>query len=118
MKNEKAYVIGFSLSILLTLAAYVLVEIHAGSAHETISPAVLIPLILGFAVLQLVVQMFFFLHVGAKPGRTWKLAIFFTTLGLVLIITVGSLWIMDHLNYNMMADPAQMQQYINDQQGF
>jgi cytochrome o ubiquinol oxidase operon protein cyoD len=108
----KSYIAGFILSIVLTLAAYFAV-VDGGWSATTI-----LAIILALAVVQLIVQMFFFLHVGAQPGRSWKLTVFGSTLVLVLIIVIGSLWIMNHLNYNMMANPAQMQQYINDQQGF
>jgi cytochrome o ubiquinol oxidase operon protein cyoD len=111
----KSYIAGFVSSIVLTLVAYVAVAdpqyLHVGSMA-------VLTIILALAVLQLVVQMLFFLHVAAQPGRRWKLTIFFATLGLVIIITLGSLWIMNHLNYNMMASPSEMNQYIQDQQGF
>jgi cytochrome o ubiquinol oxidase subunit IV len=108
----KSYIAGFITSIVLTLAAYFTV-VDGGMSAVTV-----LAIILALAVVQLVVQMFFFLHVGAQPGRNWKLTVFGSTLVLVLIIVIGSLWIMNHLNYNMMANPAAMQQYINDQQGF
>ena len=39
-------------------------------------------------------------------------------MGIILIVVVGSIWIMDHLNYNMMASPADMNTYIQSQDGF
>ncbi len=108
----KSYITGFIISIVLTLAAYFAV------VDLRMSATAILAIILALAVVQLVVQMFFFLHVAEQPGRSWKLTVFGSTLVLVLIIVIGSLWIMNHLNYNMMANPAQMQQYINDQQGF
>jgi cytochrome o ubiquinol oxidase operon protein cyoD len=112
----KSYIAGYLASIALTIIAYFAV-VHPAYFSLGSSVAVLAT-ILVLAVVQLIVQMFFFLHVASQPGRTWKLFAFFSTLALVLIIVIGSLWIMNHLNYNMMANPAQMQQYINDQQGF
>jgi len=111
MKNN---IIGFVISIILTLAAYVLVFIHVHAAHELISHAVLIPAILLLAVVQLMVQLVFFVHLGSG-GAGWKWGIFISTLGLVLLIVVGSIWIMDHLNYNM--TPAQVDQYLQQGQG-
>ena len=112
----KSYIAGFIASIVLTLAAYFAVAHPEYFSLSLASPGVILAVILALAVVQLVVQMLFFLHVGAQPGRRWKLTVFFVTLALVLIIVIGSLWIMSHLDYNM--TPAQMQQYINDQQGF
>ncbi len=111
----KRYIIGFVLSVLLTLAAYTITEIHINSLHEVISHPVLILALLCFAVLQMLVQIFFFLHLGEESGTRWKLAAFLFTIGLVLIVVVGSLWIMNHLNYSR--TPAQVDQYIQDQQG-
>ncbi len=112
----KKLLIGFALSILLTFTAYVVVFIHVNAAHEAISHEVLIPTILALAMAQLVVQLFFFLHLGfGTRGERWKLGIFISTFALVLIVVVGSIWIMNHLNYNM--TPSQVNQYMQDQQG-
>lgn len=109
----KSYITGFVLSIVLTLAAYGVVVnpayFHANSTTALVS-------ILALAVVQLVVQMFFFLHIDAEPGRQWKLVVFVSTVGLLLLIVIGSLWIMNHLNYNM--TPDQVSHYLQDQQGF
>jgi cytochrome o ubiquinol oxidase subunit IV len=110
------YIVGFVSSILLTLAAYVLVLIHVNAEHGIISHEVLIPLILILAVAQLIVQLFSFLHLGSGSGKGWKIGALVSTIILVLIIVLGSLWIMQHLNYNM--TPDQMNQYIQNQQGF
>lgn len=110
-----SYVIGFVLSILLTLAAYMVVYIHVNANHEIISHTVLISTVLVLAVTQLIVQLIFFLHLTSGSGRGWRIGIFISTLMLVLIIVIGSIWIMNHLNYNM--TPAQIDQYMQDQQG-
>jgi cytochrome o ubiquinol oxidase subunit IV len=92
------------------------VLIHVNAEHGIISHEVLIPLILILAVAQLIVQLFFFLHLGSGSGKSWKIGALISTIILVLIIVLGSLWIMEHLNYNM--TPDQMNQYIQNQQGF
>ncbi len=109
------YVTGFVLSILFTLAAYVVVEIHVGSEHSIISHEVLIPAILGLAFVQFIIQLVFFLHLGEESGPRWKLAVFLSTFALVLVVVVGSLWIMNHLNNNM--TPVQIDQYLQNAQG-
>jgi cytochrome o ubiquinol oxidase operon protein cyoD len=112
-----SYIVGFVLSIVLTLAAYVLVQIHINSTHELISHAVLIPSVLGLAIVQFIVQLIFFLHLGSGQGSRWKLVSFLLTLGIVCIVVIGAIWIMNHLNYNMMASPDQMNSYIQSQDG-
>lgn len=105
----KSYTIGFILSLVLTLVAYDVVVDHFFSGWG------LVFVILALAMAQLVIQLVFFLHLASEFGGRWKLAIFLSTVSLVLIIVIGSLWIMNHLNYNM--TPAQMNQYMQDQQG-
>ncbi|HEX5429471.1 MAG TPA: cytochrome o ubiquinol oxidase subunit IV [Patescibacteria group bacterium] len=110
--NQKTvfkYVLGLLLSIFLTLLAYKLV------VDQTFAGNKLIFAILTLALVQLVVQLIFFLHVGSEPRPHWNLAMFVSTVGLILIIVVGSLWIMANLNYNM--TPQQIQDYITSQEG-
>lgn len=111
----KSYIIGFVLSVVLTLGAFFIV-LRPDVFH--MSTAAIIPAILVLAVIQLFVQLIFFMHLAQETGPRWKLAIFISTIGIVLIVVVGSIWIMNHLNYNMMASPSQMNAYIQSQDGF
>jgi cytochrome o ubiquinol oxidase subunit IV len=108
----KSYTVGFLTSIALTLTAYALVVAHLMAGW------MLVAAILVLAVVQLAVQMLFFLHIGSESGGGLNLFTFLTTLSMVLIIVAGSIWIMAHLNYSMMASPSMMQDYIQSQQGF
>jgi cytochrome o ubiquinol oxidase subunit IV len=110
-----SYTIGFALSIFLTLAAYCVVQANITSGYHLASYDVLVACILTLAMVQLCVQLFFFLHLGKESGPRWKAGMFVATIVLVLIIVVGSIWIMNHLNYNM--SPQQVQQYLIDQSG-
>jgi len=113
MKKPLAtYVIGFILSIFLTLLAYGTVTSHSFTASITIG------LIVFFAVVQLFVQLTFFLHLGAESRPRWRLVTLGFGVLVVAIVVFGSLWIMNNLNYNMMHSPDKMQQYINKQAGF
>ncbi|HUC31522.1 MAG TPA: cytochrome o ubiquinol oxidase subunit IV [Candidatus Paceibacterota bacterium] len=111
----KSYVIGFVSSVVLTLAAFSLV-MYPGFFHA--SYGVLVPAIILLAIAQLFVQLIFFMHLASESELRWKLAAFISTVGIVLIVVVGSIWIMNHLNYNMMASPADMNAYIQSQDGF
>ena len=106
MPKFKSYLIGFILSLVLTLTAYFMVVNNLASAVWAIFV---------LAAVQLVIQLVFFLHLGQERGSQWNLVILLSTFGIVLIVVVGSLWIMQHLDYNM--TPSQMQQYINSQDG-
>jgi cytochrome o ubiquinol oxidase operon protein cyoD len=105
-----SYVIGFLLSVITTLLAYFIV------VNGIWSTQVAIYAVLGIAVVQLVVQVVFFLHIGR--GSRWKLLTFLFTLMVVAILVGGSIWIMHNLNYNMMEmSPDQMHQYMSEHEG-
>lgn len=95
----KSYIVGFVLSLLLTLVPYVLVE--QGMA----SRSVLVVAVVVAAVIQLVVQLGFFLHLSFKPSERDGLLSFAATGIIIFVIVFGSLWVMHDLNYFMM-DPV------------
>ena len=91
----RSYITGFVISIVLTLIPYFVVVDHLLSGHMLIAVIVL------FGIAQLLVQLIYFLHLSPKAKAKWNLiALVFTTL-IVLILVVGTLWIMNNLNYNM-----------------
>ena len=88
--------LGLGFSVLLTVAAFVL----AGT-HIIYGPAIPVALIV-LAVAQMGVHLVFFLHITTGPDNTNNvLALAFGVL-VVFLIGAGSIWIMDHLNRNMM----------------
>jgi cytochrome o ubiquinol oxidase subunit IV len=111
----KSYFIGFILSIGLTIAAFIPVMIHVNTNHILFSHEILLPLILGIAVIQLIVQLVFFLHLGFDSKSRWNLVFFVSTVSIVLLIVIASIWIMSHLNYNMM--PKDMNSFILNEEG-
>jgi cytochrome o ubiquinol oxidase operon protein cyoD len=111
----RSYLIGFILSLLLTFAAYIPVVMHQNSQHEFLAHEFLIPFVIILAFVQLVVQLLFFLHMGQESKPRWNLGIFLSTIGIVFIVIIGSIWIMTHLNYNM--TPQTMNKYIIHDEG-
>jgi cytochrome o ubiquinol oxidase operon protein cyoD len=109
------YIIGFLLSIILTTVAYIFAMDHITSRHEMFSHAFLIPLFIVLAFIQLVVQLIYFLHIGADKKSRWNLVFFVSTFSIVLLVVVASLWIMYHLNYNM--TPQQMNSKVMMDEG-
>lgn len=107
----KTYVIGFVLSLIATVSAYSLVVQN----HYT-KPA-LLALISVLAVAQFVVQVVFFLHLGHEKSPRWRLVAFGFMILFVLIIVIGSLWIMDNLNYHMLTTPNGVNKYLHSQDG-
>lgn len=102
------YCVGFGLAVVLTLIAYLLVVNH------WLSGVALLGTIIGLAVVQLLVQLVFFLHLG-KKGSRWNLTAFFFMLIILFIVVGGSLWIMYNLNYNMQMTPEQMDKFMQQQ---
>jgi cytochrome o ubiquinol oxidase subunit IV len=90
---------GFLASVLLTLAAYFII-MRPDFFHLGIKMALFIILFLG--VLQLLIQFFFFLNIWREKSPYWNSGLFVFTLSFVIIIIAFSIWIMNHLHYNMM----------------
>jgi len=91
------YLIGFGLSVVLTAIPFWLVM-----SGVLPSKAATGFVIMGFAVAQIVVHMIYFLHMNAKSDDGWTMVALVFTLILVVITLAGSLWVMHHLNVNMM----------------
>jgi cytochrome o ubiquinol oxidase operon protein cyoD len=97
--NYKPYFYGYALSLVLTLNAYIAVT-QPGARLDT----VLMTLLVSLAVLQLIVQAIFFLHLGREPKPRWNLLSLVITIMVLLFIVLGSIWIMANLDYNMMGE--------------
>lgn len=94
-KTLKSYLIGFGLSLILTFASFGIVGKRLFTdVHMYIALAVL-------AIVQLIVQVVFFLRVNTSTEGRWNLMSFLFTLLIILVIVAGSFWIMWNLNYNM-----------------
>lgn len=91
------YMTGFVLSVILTAIPFWLVM---GNVITNRSVAVLV---LGaFAVAQILVHMVCFLHMNGRIEGGWTLLSTIFTVVFVVIAIVGTLWVMFHMNANMM----------------
>jgi cytochrome o ubiquinol oxidase operon protein cyoD len=104
------YVAGFAISVLLTLIAPLLLWAHANSHHTFLSHGVLTSIFVILALLQLVVQLVFFLHVGKDKKPHWNSAALALALIIVGILVGGTLWIMNNLSYTHQMP----QEFMND----
>ncbi|MGC3964167.1 MAG: cytochrome o ubiquinol oxidase subunit IV [Rhodocyclaceae bacterium] len=100
------YITGFVLSVILTAIPFWLVM---GKVID--KPNVTALVILGFAAVQIVVHMIYFLHMNARSEGGWNMLALIFTLVLVVITLAGSLWVMYHMNANMM--PPSMHEMRN-----
>lgn len=94
--HTNLYIVGFFLSLILTLATYYLVVEHL------LAPNHLYMTIGALALVQAAVQLIFFLRIGEEKKPHWKLTLFLFMVLVLVIIVFGSLWIMYSLNYNLM----------------
>ena len=99
----KSYVIGFVLSVILTAIPFWLV---IAGVFE--SSSVTAAWIMGLGAVQIVVHMIFFLHMNPRSEGGWTMMALIFTLLLVAIALAGSLWVMHHLNTNMMPMSPEM----------
>lgn len=94
--SRSGYWIGFLLSVVLTAIPFWLVMTRP-MGDQAIALT-----IMAFAAVQIVVHMIFFLHMNRSAEGGWSLmALLFTTV-IVGIALAGSLWVMYHMNVNMM----------------
>ena len=98
----RGYATGFIAAVALTTIPFWLVMGKIFSSSSTTAAV-----ILAFAAVQIVVHMVYFLHMDAKSEGGWNLLALVFTIMLVVIALSGSLWVMYHLNHNMMPDSMQ-----------
>ena len=70
--------------------------------YDVFPPTALTYTIASFALVQAIVQLIFFLHLGQEGKPHWETFIFFFMLLILMIIVLGSLWVMNDLNERMM----------------
>ena len=90
------YLVGLGLASLLTIVSFFI-------ARTTLVWGPSIPVALAvLAIAQMGVHLAFFLHITTGPDNVNNvMALAFGVL-IVLLVMVGSLWIMSHMNHNMM----------------
>jgi cytochrome o ubiquinol oxidase operon protein cyoD len=95
--SRRGYLIGFGLSVVLTALPFWLVM--TGTIANAQTAAIVI---VALAFVQIIVHTVFFLHVNSRVEGGWTLMALAFTVVIVAIVISGSLWIMYHLNSNMM----------------
>ncbi|MEG0922551.1 MAG: cytochrome o ubiquinol oxidase subunit IV [Comamonas sp.] len=91
------YMIGFFLSIILTAIPFAVVM---GDVFESRNTTIIV--VTFFAVVQILVHMVYFLHMNGKVEGGWTLLSTLFTVVFLAITIAGTLWVMYHMNSNMM----------------
>lgn len=94
--SVKEYVLGLILSIVLTGIPFAMVMIGGFDSRLTLS------IILLCAIAQVFVQLIFFLHMNTSSEQSWNVVSAVFIVLIVAIVVLGSIWIMNHLNHNML----------------
>lgn len=103
-----SYVIGFVLSLVFTFIPYHLVT------NQKLTGTTLLITILAFAIVQMVIQVIFFLHLGRGPKPKWNLFFFVATVGAITAVVGGSVFIMSNL-YRNMSPSDQTKKLVGDE---
>ncbi|HEX5460262.1 MAG TPA: cytochrome o ubiquinol oxidase subunit IV [Steroidobacteraceae bacterium] len=99
----RGYLIGLGLAALLTAASFWSID-----EHVIYGPGIVMALIV-FGLAQVGVHLVFFLHLTTSPDNTNNaLALAFGVL-IVSLVFFGSIWVMFHMNQNMIPARALMQ---------
>lgn len=91
------YITGFILSVVLTAIPFWLVM---SGALQDVWLTTLAVAVLG--ALQIVVHMVYFLHMNGRSESGWTLSAALFTILIIFIAVLGSIWVMYHLDLNMM----------------
>jgi cytochrome o ubiquinol oxidase subunit IV len=95
--SYKSYMTGFILSVILTAIPFWMVMTGAIE-----NKALMAGLVMAIGAVQIVVHMIYFLHMNTKSEGGWTIMALMFTVTIVVIALAGSLWVMHHLNVNMM----------------
>ncbi|ASV85427.1 MULTISPECIES: cytochrome o ubiquinol oxidase subunit IV [Ochrobactrum] len=92
----KSYLIGLALAIILTIVPFML------AMNGYFTPATTAAIVIGMAAVQIVVHLVYFLHLDPKSENGWNILALIFTVIILAIVLAGSIWVMHHLDTNMM----------------
>lgn len=106
--SYKSYITGFVLSVILTVVPFWIV---LGDVQINLAWALTI--IFGLGAVQIMVHVYYFLHVTVQAEEGWQAMSLLFTGVLLVIVLVGSIWVMTHLHENMMPAHDQIERVRN-----
>ena len=122
------YIFGYLLSLSLTLVAFALVKQHVSSHHLSPDDNFMLISLAVLALMQLLVQLTFFLHLDRESKPWWNTTALGFAVIVVFILVGGSIWIIANLDYHhgaqntthdghTLTTPSQVNQYIIQDEG-
>jgi cytochrome o ubiquinol oxidase operon protein cyoD len=103
LAHLQTYVIGLGFAVVLTIASFWIAKTHL--IYDPGIPMALATL----AVAQMGIHLVFFLHLTTAPDNTNNILALAFGLLIVGLVIFGSVWIMAHLNHNLMPVQQMMQ---------
>ncbi|AKC60406.1 Cytochrome o ubiquinol oxidase protein CyoD [Blochmannia endosymbiont of Camponotus (Colobopsis) obliquus] len=94
--KNKNHLVGFIISLALTIVPFTAV------LYLDINKKILTTLIIVCALIQIFVHLIFFIHLNNIKKQQWNFISLIFTILITFILITGSLWIMHHLNHNLM----------------
>ncbi|MHA6203543.1 cytochrome o ubiquinol oxidase subunit IV [Dyella soli] len=91
----RTYLVGYVIAIVLTLAAFAL------APSKSMLPSGAEAALAVLALAQMLVHLIFFLHINTSPQSKTNILALAAAMTIIAIVVIGSLWIMSHLNSNM-----------------
>ena len=95
-RSLQSYLTGFVLALLLTAIPFALVMSGALSSPATLA------VIFGAGLVQILVHLYYFLHLDVSSAARWNLVAMIFTLLIMILFVGGTLWIMWNLYERMM----------------
>ncbi|WP_244428459.1 cytochrome o ubiquinol oxidase subunit IV [Bartonella bovis] len=97
--STSSYLVGFILAVFFTLGSFIPVMYGLLDSWAVSTKVIYL---IGMALIQIVVQIIFFLHLNSAPDARWNWITLWFAAMCVFIIIGGTWWAISHLNYNMM----------------
>ena len=91
----RGYITGYVAAVALTIAAF------AVAPSTNMAPFSVAAALVVLAIAQMLIHLIFFLHINTAPGQKTNIMAFAATMLIIAIVVIGSIWIMGHLNRNM-----------------
>ncbi|MEM8570001.1 MAG: cytochrome o ubiquinol oxidase subunit IV [Pseudomonadota bacterium] len=106
--SYRSYITGFLLSVVLTIIPFWIVL-----GDVDINLYLALTIIFGLGAIQIIVHVVYFLHVTFAAEDGWQAMSLGFTAVLIVICLVGSIWVMFHLEENMMPAHEQIERVRN-----
>ena len=92
----KSYLTGFVLSLILTAIPFAMVMSGTWSSLATLAG------IFGAGIVQILVHLYYFLHLDTSSTARWNIVALLFTLVIMVLFVGGTIWILFNLYHRMM----------------